>query len=170
MNFTPSEIRTLVHIATKQTGTPVHDEDLEQEVAVRAIEAFRRLNQVAHPRALLMKIVQDTVRDHWRRRRQATFAAFIPALDDLDQRFIAQEPSFEFDLDSRRQIDLLRRGLRRLPAARRELLELFYIQSNSIPQIAKTCGRSVSAVKMDLLRSRQSLARIVCSLANKKSR
>ena len=56
MIFTPSDIRTLIHAATKHTGTPVHDEDLQQEVALRALEAFRRLNDVMHPRALLIKM------------------------------------------------------------------------------------------------------------------
>jgi DNA-directed RNA polymerase specialized sigma24 family protein len=64
MEFDPADIRTLIHVATKRTGTPVHDEDLEQDVALQALEAFRRIEQVTHPRALLMKIVRDAVRDH----------------------------------------------------------------------------------------------------------
>ena len=58
-----SEIRTMVHHVTKRTGTPVHDEDLEQEIALSAVVAFQRLDRVAHPRALLMKIVYDAARD-----------------------------------------------------------------------------------------------------------
>ena len=69
MIFTPSEIRTLIHVATKRTGTPIHDEDLEQDVALHVLEAFQRLREVTHPRALLMKIVVDTVRDYGRRKR-----------------------------------------------------------------------------------------------------
>ena len=80
MIFTPSEIRTLIHVATKRTGTPVRDEDLEQEVALHALEAFRRLNEVTHPRALLVKIVRDTVRDHWRRRRSSEE---LEGIDDI---------------------------------------------------------------------------------------
>src|SRR5436190_15809069 len=43
MFFDPAEIRNLIHMATRRTGTPVHDEDLEQDVALHALEAFRRL-------------------------------------------------------------------------------------------------------------------------------
>ena len=91
MNLNPVEIRALVHIATKCTGTPIHDEDLEQDIALHALEALQRLPKVTHPRALLMKIVRDAVRDYWRRRRSSE------DLEGLEERFIAQMPQFEFD-------------------------------------------------------------------------
>jgi RNA polymerase sigma-70 factor (ECF subfamily) len=163
MNFNPAEIRTLIHAATRHTGTPVHDEDLEQDVALHALEAFQRLNEVTHPRALLMKIVHDTVRDHWRRRRPSE------DLDGIDERFISHMPAFESDLDRERRAELLRRALQRLPASKRFLLELFYIHDHSIPHIAELQGRSISAIKMELARSRRSLARLVRSIAKKKS-
>jgi RNA polymerase sigma factor (sigma-70 family) len=163
MIFNPSEIRTLIHVATKRTGTPVHDEDLEQEVALRALEAFRRLNKVTHPRALLMKIVCDTVRDHWRRKRSSE------ELAGIDEKFIAHVPAFESNLDQQRRVELLRRALTQLPAAKRRLLELFYVNDQSIPQIAALQDRSISAVKMELARSRQSLSRIIHSMLNQRN-
>ena len=163
MIFNPSDIRTLIHVATKRTGTPVHDEDLEQEVALRALEAFQRLNKVTHPRALLMKIVCDTVRDHWRRKR------YSEELAGIDEKFIAHVPAFESNLDQQRRVELLRRALTQLPAAKRRLLELFYINDQSIPQIAALQDRSISAVKMELARSRQSLSRIIHSMLNQKN-
>src|SRR6185503_4181793 len=115
MFFKPSDIRTLIHAATKKTGTPIHDEDLEQEIALRALEAFKRLNHVTHPRALLMKIVYDSVRDYWRRRRT------WEELATVDERFISHLPPFERNLDQERRIEILRRALDRLPAAKRKL-------------------------------------------------
>src|SRR5207244_2626112 len=164
MNLNPVEIRALVHMATKRTGTPLHDEDLEQDIALHALEALQRLPKVTHPRALLMKIVRDAVRDYWRRRRSSE------DLEGLGERFIAQMPQFEFDLDGQRQIELLRSALDRLSKSKRAVLELFHLRDYSIRQIAKIQQRSVSAVKMDLVRSRQSLARIVRILTIKKSR
>jgi RNA polymerase sigma-70 factor (ECF subfamily) len=164
MIFSPAQIRALIHIATSRTGAPVHDEDLEQEVALHALEAFRRLDEVTNPRALLMKIVQDTVRDHWRRRRSSE------ELDSIDERLIAHAPAFESNLDRDRRLELLRRALDRLPHSKRTLIELFYISGHSIPEIAALQGRSLSAVKMDLARSRRSLARFVRLLADKKPR
>ena len=164
MNLDPVEIRTLVRAATKHTGTPIYDPDLEQDVALHALEAFERLNHVRHPRALLMKIVRDTVRDYWRRRRSSE------DLDKIDQRFVAQVPAFEFDLDCRRQMELLERALDSLTESKRAVIDLFYLHDYSIPQIAEMQNRSISAVKMDLVRSRRFLAQIVRALAKKKSR
>lgn len=162
MKFDPSDIRALIHVATRRTGTPLHDEDLEQDIALRALEAFKRLDAITHPRGLLMKIVHDAVRDHWRRRRAAE------DIDDVDERFISHLPAIESDLDRDRRATLVRQGLQRLPANKRKLLELFYIHDHSIPHIAATQGRSISAVKMELARSRRALARIVRSLEKEK--
>ena len=164
MNLDPAEIRTLVHFVTKHTGSPVHDEDLVQDIAVRALEALQRLEHVTHPRGLLMKIVRDAVRDHWRRRRLSE------DLDTIDQRFLSHQPEFESDLDWSRQVELLRCGMSKLSERRRVLLDFFYMRDYSIPQIAKIQNRSISAVKMDLARSRRCLAGIVRTLAAKKSR
>jgi len=164
MIFTPSEIRTLIHVTTKKTGTPVHDEDLEQDVALHALEAFQRLTDVTHPRGLLAKIVRDTVRDYWRRRRSAE------DVGDFAERLIADAPPFESTLDHQRRLEILRRALDRLPPSKRTLLELFYIRDQSIPEIAAQQGRSISAIKMELARSRRTLARIYFVIAKERNR
>lgn len=164
MNFDPAHIRNLIHAETRRTGTPVHDEDLEQDIALHAVEALRRLHKITHPRALLVKIVRDAVHDYWRRRRLSEDLAAI------DERWIAHRPALESDLDRDRRLQLLQRALRHLSATRRTLLDLFYVHDKSISEIAKLQKKSNSAVKMELLRSRQALARIVRSLATKKSR
>jgi RNA polymerase sigma-70 factor (ECF subfamily) len=160
MIFDPSDIRTLIHAATRRTGTPLHDEDLEQDVALRALEAFRRLHKVNHPRALLMKIVRDTLRDHWRRKRCSE------ELSEDDERLTAPTPPVELRLDLEQQLEVLRLSLGRLPAAKRTLLELFYLRDHSIREIAALQNRSISAVKMELTRSRKSLSRIFRSMSN----
>ena len=159
MIFSCSDIRALIHIATRRTGTPVHDEDLEQDVALRVLEAFRRLHHVNHPRALLIKIVRDAVRDYWRRRRSQE------DLEDIDERFISHAPEFESGLDLQRRLELLHRALDRLPPSKRTLLELFYLRDYSISEIAVLQERSASAIKMELARSRRSLSRIFLALA-----
>ena len=57
-------------------------------------------------------------------------------------------------LDLEKQLELLRLSLRRLPATKRTLLELFYIKDHSIREIAASQNRSISAVKMELARAR----------------
>jgi RNA polymerase sigma factor (sigma-70 family) len=160
MIFNPAEIRTLIHMATKRTGTPVHDEDLEQDIAVRAWEAFQRQNDVKYPRALLMKIVCDSVRDYWRRKRP------MESGTEIDETLFSHVPAFELNLDREKRTLQLRRALERLPVEKRLLLELFYVRDHSIPEIAAIQGRSVSAIKMDLARSRTMLKKILSSLMN----
>jgi RNA polymerase sigma factor (sigma-70 family) len=164
MNFNLADIRTMLHVATKRTGTPLRDEDLEQEVALHALNAFRRLGHVSHPRGLLMKIVHDTVRDHWRRRDS------FEDLDSVEERFIARTPEFELQIDRRRRLELLAHAVRSLPPSKRTLTELFYVHGHSVSEIAALQGKSISAIKMELQRSRHALARIVRVLATKKSR
>jgi RNA polymerase sigma factor (sigma-70 family) len=164
MKINPAEIRTLIRFVTRKTGTPLHDEDLEQDIAVRALEATHRLKHIAYPKALLAKIVRDTVRDHWRRRRTSE------DLNEIDERFLSHMPQLEWEVDRRRQTELLRRSIAQLPAPKRLLIELFYHQDFSVAEIARLQTRSISAVKMDLARSRRLLAGIVACGANKKSR
>jgi RNA polymerase sigma factor (sigma-70 family) len=158
MNFSLADIRTMLRFATRRTGFPVRDEDLEQEIALHAICAFRRLGHVSHPRALLMKIVQDKVHDYWRRRHS------FEHLDSVNERLITSAPELEVTIDVRRRLDLLACALTRLPPDKRVLMELFYERELSIPEIARLQNKSVSAIKMELRRSRQALARTVRQL------
>ncbi len=155
MNFTPMQIRTIVRAITKQTGTPLHDEDLEQEAALRAVEAFGRNRVIEHPRAFLTKIVRDAVHDHWRRRRPSE------NIDTIDQRLLSESPAFEELIDKGRRAQMLHRAIQRLCPRKRSRWQLFYEQDRSILEIARDQGRTISAVKMDLLRTRHELARIL---------
>jgi RNA polymerase sigma-70 factor (ECF subfamily) len=157
----PAEVRELIRIATTRTGSPVFDEDLIQDVSLRALEAFRRTGQVAHPRAFLMKIVCDTVRDHWRRKR------VWEDLDSIDERLVCFRPQFEEELDRQRRTLTLHAALAHLDATKRRLLHLFYEEDLSVSQIARLQNSSVSAVKMQLFRARRQLAENVGKIAEK---
>jgi RNA polymerase sigma factor (sigma-70 family) len=162
MKIDPVEIRLLVRIATRRTGWPLHDEDLEQDATLKAMEAFRKQLEVRFPRAFLRKVVTDTVRDHWRRRRpEGDF-------DEIDESDLSQSPCLEEKLDLSRRLELLHRGLARLDAAKRTTLDLFYVEERPVAEIALLQNKSVSAVKMELLRARRLLAEILRDLSEKK--
>jgi RNA polymerase sigma-70 factor (ECF subfamily) len=156
MIFSPSEFRRLIHVETRRTGNPIYDEDLAQEAALRALDAFRRAGEVKHPHAFLRKIVCDTVRDHWRHRQRPT-----EDIDAVDERLLSVQPQFEADLDRRRQRMALTSALNRLDAAKRTLITMFYEEGVSIPEIARRHDSTISAVKMQLLRARQELFRML---------
>jgi RNA polymerase sigma factor (sigma-70 family) len=158
------EVRAIVRSETKRTGVPLHDEDLEQDATLKAVEAFRRECVVRYPRAFLRKIVGDAVRDHWRRRRVGE------DLDTVDEARVSVSPRFEEEMDGRRRVELLRRGLAALDTGRRATLEAFYVEECSVVEIAERQGKSVSAVKMELLRSRRLLAKVVRGLEEEEQR
>jgi RNA polymerase sigma factor (sigma-70 family) len=155
MKIDPCEIELLVRIATQRTGRPVHDEDLHQEATLNVVEAFQKQIEIKYPRALQRKIVWDTVCDYWRRRRTSE------DLEAVDERCFAESPRFEERLDAKRRLDLLRHALTQLDVGKRTTLDLFYMQEWSIAEIARQQKKSPSAVKMELLRTRRLLARIV---------
>jgi RNA polymerase sigma-70 factor (ECF subfamily) len=155
MNIDLCEIRVLVRIATQQTGVPLHDEDLEQDATLKAVEAFRRQLEVRYPRAFLRKIVRDAVRDHWRKRRATE------QLEVVDESRFSHTPSPEDELDRRHQAESLRHALGSIDARKRRTLDMFYVEERSVVEIARIQGKSVSAVKMDLLRARRRLAEIL---------
>src|SRR5262249_32421419 len=137
MNIDPFEIRLLVRIATQRTGRPLHDEDLEQDATLRAVEAFRKQFEIRHPRALLRKIVCDAVRDHLRRLRRAE------GLNEIDETRFAESPRFEERLDMQRRVALLRAGLAQLDPDKRTTLDLFYIEELSVSEIARLQNKSI---------------------------
>jgi len=155
MIVNPTEVRQLIRFATMRTGNAICDEDLTQEACMRALDAFRRAGHVQYPRAFLIKVVGDTVRDHWRRRRPAE------NIDSVQERFVCFTPDFENEIDRDRQTELLHAAMALLDPPKRRVLELFYMQDLSVTEIAAKQQRTRSAVKMDLLRARQKLAQLM---------
>jgi len=163
MNIDESEIRMLIRMVTQRTGSPIHDDDLTQDVTLKVMEACRKQDEIRYPRAFLMKVVRDAVHDYWRRRR------VVFDISTINESRFAELPHFESDLDRRRQTELLRRALQQVESAKRSTLELFYADDFSIAEISRIQGKSESAIKTELMRTRRALAGIVRDLAKKKS-
>ena len=163
MNIDESEIRMLIRMVTQRTGSPVYDDDLTQDVTLKVMEACMKRGEIRYRRAFLMKVVRDAVHDYWRRRR------VVFDISTIDESRFAELPDFERDLDRRRQTDLLRKALLQMESSKRSTLELFYSSDCSIAEISRIRGKSESAIKTELMRTRRALAEIVRDLAKKKS-
>jgi len=162
MKIDTAEIRFLIRRLTQRTGTPVHDDDLTQEVSLKAVEACRRQQEIRYPRAFLAKIVRDAVHDYWRKRR------VVFDISTVDESRFAELPNFEVDIDRRRRAALLRKALLQIEASKRATLELYYENDYSISEISLIQGKSESAVKTELMRTRRALAEQVQEMANKR--
>ncbi|HLQ78346.1 MAG TPA: sigma-70 family RNA polymerase sigma factor [Terriglobia bacterium] len=163
MKIDAGEIRVLIRMVTQRTGPPVYDDDLTQDVTLKVMEACRRQCEIRHPRAFLMKVVRDAVHDYWRKRR------VVFDISTVDESRFAELPNFERDLDRRRQAELLHQALLQLESSKRATVELFYSSDYSIAEISRIQGKSESAIKTELMRSRRALAGKLRELANKKS-
>ena len=111
-----------------------------------------------------MKIVRDAIHDYWRRRR------VVFDISTIDEARLALLPDFEADIDRQRRAALLRQAIRLVESSKRETLELFYESNLSIAEISRMLGKSESAIKTELMRTRRALAEIVRDLSNKRSR
>lgn len=156
MLLTPRYARSIIWLLTKRTGSPVIDEDLAQDALLRALQAFRRTPQVQHPRAFFRKVVKDMLADHWR--HHSLPLRFVP-VDDTPPN--VYQPRFEETLDRSRRLVRLFAALDRLTTDKRLLLECFYLNGLTIREITQRLGKSPSAIKMGLARSRQELVRMV---------
>lgn len=147
--LTPDFARSVVRFTTLHTGSAVFDDDLVQEALLRGLKAFRRTVHVEHPRAFFMKIVRDTVRDHWRRRR-----VLLLSLGSVPEGELGHVVDIEAKLDRDDKLRQIRTAMSSLASEQRVLMELFYFEEFSIPQLTVLLGKSRSALKMALLRSR----------------
>ncbi len=159
----PDVLNELKRAVQKIHGT--RDPDLEQEVFLRTLKAFRRGMRIEHPRALMWKIARDTVIDHWRTKARDRW-------EDLDgvRQLVTEEHDVEGDLDHQRRIEQLRDAVLRLGCDIRGSVYLFYMEGYSVSTIAEIYGKTPSAVKMALLRGRRQLERMLRPDATNKSR
>lgn len=124
-------------------------DDVVQDIWLRVLRALPQLRDAARFRAWLFGIVRRSVMDALRRR----YAEPEPV--PLDETQVAATD--DADDDRAEAIALMRERLGLLPAAEREVLDLFYLQSLSQAQIAEVCEIPVGTVKSRLFRARRLL-------------
>jgi len=129
-------------------------EDVTQEAWLRALAAWRRRGLPAAPLAWLETTAGNLIRNHYRGIRPARLGvAEIASLVD-EPRPTTPDAAV-----------LLHRGLARLRAAQRRLIEAHHLDGQSIAAIAGETGLSERAVEGRLRRSRLALKRKLVALA-----
>lgn len=126
-------------------------QDAVQDAWMAALRGIRRLQDPAHFRAWIMRIVSNKCADHIRRmqrRRAATKALTEDAIPAFDPAVAAQAVD---------EIDALRQGLRQLPPDRRALLTMLYLRSMRIAEIAVVLDVPPGTVKSRLYHAREQL-------------
>lgn len=123
-------------------------DDLVQEAIMVAFENFDSIREKKALLAYLMRTAMNVVNTKLRRKKFHGFA---------DEAAFQQLLSLAQDPDVAADVDLLYKGLRKLPPEMRECLELFEIAGFSIKEIAEMKGATESAVKVRLHRGRKRL-------------
>lgn len=121
-------------------------EDIVQDAWLRAVASWRHKGVPDHPRAWLIRVAQNLLASHFRRRRPQPVDP--SELEIADDRLDPETPS---------AAALVNWGLTRLPKRQATLLEAFYFEDASTRALADRLGLSERAVEGRLRRARHNL-------------
>ena len=151
--------------AARITGRDGPAEDIAQQVFLKAYENFAQLQISPAAGGWLKTVARNLALNHATRyRRRWRFFSEMRSDDDDDAEMDIPQPeeaAADFDDDTRRAI--VAEALQKLPDHRRLPLVLYHFEEMSYEEIAQQLGISLSKVKIDILRSRGALAKILAA-------
>jgi RNA polymerase sigma-70 factor, ECF subfamily len=135
------------------TGSAIDGEDLVQEVAVRAIDAFARTGPITEVEAWLFRIAHNTALNLVARRKRER-AVFL----DKDPQMIAEPES---EVENREAATAGLQTFMYLPAAQRSGIILKDVLGYSLEDICAITGTTIAAIKANLHRGRARLRQLL---------
>lgn len=151
--------------AARITGRDGPAEDIAQQVFLKAYENFAQLQTSPAAGGWLKTVARNLALNHATRyRRRWRFFSEMRTDDDDDADMDIPQPdgdAADFDDDTRRAI--VAEALQKLPDHRRLPLVLYHFEEMSYEEIAQQLGISLSKVKIDILRARGALAKILAA-------
>ena len=151
--------------AARITGRDGPAEDIAQQVFLKAYEHFDQLRDSPSAGGWLKTVSRNLALNHATRyRRRWRFFSEMRGGDDDDSEMEFPEPESaraDLDADSRRQI--VAEALQQLPDHRRLPLVLFHFEEMPYDDIARQLGVSLPKVKIDIMRARATLAKILAA-------
>ena len=143
----------------KLTGNRELGEDLYHDALITAMDRFDALRDRASFRPWLYRIIvnkfKDTVKRPWWRRR-------VPLTPAIEQNLRERDPS-----DHHTARRWLSRAFEAVPAEDQSLVVLFELENWSIADLATLTGKSKSAVKVRLHRTRDKMKKRLQALLSK---
>lgn len=151
--------------AARITGRDGPAEDIAQQVFLKAYENFAQLQTSPAAGGWLKTVARNLALNHATRyRRRWRFFSEMRSDDDDEADVELPQPesaNADFDDDTRRAI--VADALQKLPEHRRLPLVLYHFEEMSYEEIAQQLGISLSKVKIDILRARGALAKILAA-------
>lgn len=151
--------------AARMTGNDAQAEDIAQEVFLKAFENFEHLSASPTAGGWLKTVATNLTLNHVSRyRRRWRFFSEMRGEDEAQF-----EPGPEFAVpdtllagaDASRRHELIEQALKRLPDHQRLPLVLYHFEEMPYEEIANKLRISLAKVKIDILRGRKALARML---------
>lgn len=151
--------------AARITGRDGPAEDIAQQVFLKAYENFAQLRTSPAAGGWLKTVARNLALNHATRyRRRWRFFSEMRSDDDDDAEMeIPQPETAAADLDGDTRRAIVADALQKLPDHRRLPLVLYHFEEMSYEEIAQQLGISLSKVKIDILRARGALAKILAA-------
>jgi RNA polymerase sigma-70 factor (ECF subfamily) len=127
-------------------------EDLIQSTFLGCVEAIERFRAESSFRTLLFAIAWKRLCRHLRDRPR-----IAEPMDSKVELPARSAPSFGTQIDVRRDVELMRTAMLRLPEDTQVMLELFYREAMTVREIARVVERPVNTVKTRMRRGRVQL-------------
>jgi RNA polymerase sigma-70 factor (ECF subfamily) len=144
----------MVRFVIRQTDDQTHYEDLCQAIFVKMVIALPKLREVERFESWLFQIARNICRDHLRA-GQGWRRLFVPLGVEYESVVADSAPAPHVEGED------LGRGMARLPAEQRQLIELSLEKKRSHEELAAMTRTSVSSVKSRLFRARENLRGIL---------
>ena len=151
--------------AARITGRDGPAEDIAQQVFLKAYENFAQLRTNPAAGGWLKTVARNLALNHATRyRRRWRFFSEMRTDDDDDTDMDIPQPEGEaVDLDADARRAIVAEALNQLPDHRRVPLVLYHFEEMPYEDIARQLGVSLSKVKIDILRARASMAKILAA-------
>lgn len=130
------------------THNPHLADDLVQQALYKALHNQKQLKDLGAAEAWLFRILSNCLKDYYRAKRD-----FVPA-DDV---VIADEVTPEQDTEKQQLVAKVRRAVRRLPLAQRQVVTLVDLEGFTYATVADILEIPVGTVMSRLCRGRRAL-------------
>jgi RNA polymerase sigma factor (sigma-70 family) len=135
-------------------------EDLVQETFLACVQGRDRFRGASSFRGYMFGTARNVLLSHYRKRRR------FESVDEVgSSRLIDLDPTASRMLAKREEERLVLEGLRRVPLDYQIILELYYWEGLSGPEVAELLGISLTAMRSRLHRAKQELLQQLQSLS-----
>lgn len=149
--------------AMRIIGNEAQAQDLAQEVFLKAYENFDQLQASPKASGWLKTVARHSSINHLMRyrRRWRFFSELGGDTDTAAELDIPTPDTLLADIAAEHRAQLIERALQRLPDRQRVPLVLYHFEELSYEEIARHLQISLAKVKIDLLRARAALAKLL---------